>query len=82
MIVRVINVYVKQECVEDFIKATVKNCESSIQESGILRFDFLQISADPTRFILYEVYSSEESTGVHKDTTFVQITTFLFIIIL
>ena len=69
MIVRIIDVYVKQTEVEKFKDATVKNRGGSINEPGILRFDVLQDSSDSTHFVLYEVYRSEAATMDHKETS-------------
>jgi len=51
-----------------FIKASTENHEVSIQEPGNVRFDVLQSMTDPTRFLLYEAYQSEEETAEHKKT--------------
>ena len=61
-------VHVKEEWVEDFITETTENAKSSIQESGIARFDIIQQQDDPTRFILIEVYRTYEDPGKHKLT--------------
>ena len=68
MIVRSIAVYVKEGYIEDFIKISRENHEMSIQEPGILRFDLLRSSSDKTRFMLYEVYKTEEAVDAHKET--------------
>jgi autoinducer 2-degrading protein len=68
MIVTCVTVYVKEEHLEDFVAATVQNHEGSIQEAGNMRFDVLQHKDDPTRFLLYEAYESEEAAKAHKDT--------------
>ena len=68
MIVNVVQVFVKPEYVEAFIRATVENHEHSIKESGNLRFDVLQSGEDPARFILYEAYATEEAAAAHKST--------------
>ncbi len=68
MIVTCVTVYVKEEHIQDFITATVLNHEGSIQEAGNLRFDVLQCAEDPTRFMLYEAYASEDASKAHKDT--------------
>ena len=41
---------------------------ASIHEPGNLRFDILQMSEDPTRFILYEAYADEPAARAHKET--------------
>ena len=40
----------------------------SIGEPGIARFDLLQQSDDPSRFILVEVYRTPEAPAQHKET--------------
>ena len=72
MIVRVIDVYVKEQSIEEFKRATVKNRQGSIQEPGVLRFDVLQTEAEPDHFVLYEVYRDEQATSDHKDTVHYQ----------
>jgi autoinducer 2-degrading protein len=68
MIVRVIDVHVKEQSVGDFKRASVHNRAGSIQEQGVLRFDVLQSDTDPQHFILYEVYRDEQATLDHKGT--------------
>jgi autoinducer 2-degrading protein len=68
MIVRVIDVHVNEQSIEDFKRSTVQNREGSIQEKGVLRFDILQSDPDPQHFILYEVYRDEQATLDHKET--------------
>lgn len=61
-------VHVKSECVEAFKAASLDNARHSIQEPGIARFDVIQQTDDPTRFMLVEVYRSTEATVQHKET--------------
>ncbi|MFQ5655515.1 MAG: antibiotic biosynthesis monooxygenase [Planctomycetota bacterium] len=68
MFVTCVTVFVKEPHVDDFIAATRANHEGSIGEPGNLRFDVLQCRDDPTRFLLYEAYESEEAARAHKDT--------------
>lgn len=68
MIVRVIHVYVVEDSVDAFRKATVANHRASVREPGVLRFDVLQDEDDPGHFVLYEVYRSQEATEAHKAT--------------
>ena len=68
MIVTCVSVFVKEDRIEDFIKATVENHKNSIKEEGNLRFDVLQCSSDPSRFTLYEAYESQEAAALHKQT--------------
>jgi len=68
MIVTCVMVYVKPENIDDFIAASKKNHESSIKESGNMRFDVLQSKDNPQHFLLYEAYENEESAAAHKST--------------
>lgn len=68
MIVTTVMVSVKSENVQDFIDATVKNHEASVQEPGNMRFDVLQSKDDETKFMLYEAYESPEAAAAHKET--------------
>ena len=68
MIVTTVIVYVKPENVNDFIEASSKNHEASIKEPGNMRFDVLQCTTEPARFLLYEAYESEEAAAAHKKT--------------
>jgi autoinducer 2-degrading protein len=63
-----VHVHVKPDCVADFIQATVENASNSIREPGIARFDVIQQSDDATRFVLTEVYRSDDAPARHRET--------------
>lgn len=63
-----VHVHVKPEFVEPFIQASLENARNSVQEPGIARFDVIQQLDDPCRFILVEVYKTEEAPARHKET--------------
>ncbi len=68
MQVTLVHVHVKPEAVEAFKEATRLNHEASVQEPGNRRFDILQSSEDPSRFVLYEAYTDAEAAAAHKQT--------------
>ena len=68
MLIVLVHVHVKPDCVETFRTASLQNARNSIQESGIARFDVLQDNADPNRFILNEVYRTADAPAAHKKT--------------
>lgn len=68
MLIVHVHVHVKPESVAAFRQATAENARSSVQESGIARFDVIQQQDDPTRFVLVEVYHTPEAAGFHKET--------------
>jgi quinol monooxygenase YgiN len=67
-----VQVHVKPELVEDFRRASLENASKSIKEPGIARFDVIQQSDDPTRFLLVEVYRTPEDPARHKETSHYQ----------
>jgi quinol monooxygenase YgiN len=73
MLVIHVFVHVKAESVEDFKAASVENASDSVKEPGIARFDVLQHSDDPTRFVLVEVYRTAEDPARHKETRHYQV---------
>ena len=68
MLVLLVNIKVKPECVEDFKRATVDNASNSQKEPGVARFDFCQGNDDPTKFIIYEAYRAAEDHAKHRET--------------
>ncbi|MBR9999988.1 MAG: antibiotic biosynthesis monooxygenase [Cyclobacteriaceae bacterium] len=68
MIVTFVHVWVKEDRINDFIQATLSNHSKSVREAGNLRFDVLQDSNDPAKFVLYEAYESDAAAADHKDT--------------
>src|SRR5690606_38338642 len=61
-------VHVKDAHIEAFKRESAANATASRRESGVVRFDVLQSSADPTRFVLVEVYRDVEASLAHKET--------------
>jgi quinol monooxygenase YgiN len=63
-----VHVHVKSESIDAFQRATMKNAAASVLEPGIARFDVIQSTDDPTRFVLAEVYRDESAPARHKET--------------
>jgi quinol monooxygenase YgiN len=72
MLVVCVQVHVKREFVEAFRDATLENASNSVHEPGVARFDVLQQSDDPTRFLLCEVYRTPADPARHKETAHYQ----------
>ncbi len=68
MIVTCVYVNVKPEFLGEFIEAIRENHRGSVMEPGNIRFDVLQQADDPCRFMIYEVFESEEAVAAHKET--------------
>ncbi len=61
-------VHVKEDQIEPFKLATIENARNSVREPGIARFDVIQQSDDPSRFVLVEIYRTPADAGRHKET--------------
>jgi (4S)-4-hydroxy-5-phosphonooxypentane-2,3-dione isomerase len=69
MAVRFVHIHVKPEHVDAFMEVTRRNHEGSIAEPGNVRFDVLRSASDPTRFVLYEWYATDEAALAHRETS-------------
>jgi quinol monooxygenase YgiN len=63
-----VHVHVKPGAVEAFRAASIDNARDSLREPGIARFDVVQSTEDPTRFVLVEVYRTADAPAAHKAT--------------
>lgn len=72
MLIVQVNIHIKPDQVNAFIAATVENAKNSIQEPGIVRFDFYQQADDPHRFTLVEIYRTADDPPKHRETAHYQ----------
>ena len=56
MLILLVSIHVKSESLDAFRQATIENATNSRKEPGVARFDVIEQTGDPTRFLLYEVY--------------------------
>ena len=68
MLIVHVHVHVKPEAVDAFREASLANARASVEEPGIARFDVIQQVDDPSRFLLVEVYRTQQATADHKET--------------
>lgn len=68
MHVTLVHIHVRPEYLDAFIDATRANHEASTHEPGNLRFDILQSPDQPTHFVFYEAYETQEQAAAHKNT--------------
>jgi quinol monooxygenase YgiN len=68
VIVQVVTLAVQADKREAFLVEALKNVRSSRAEPGIVQFDLLQLKDDPLKFILYEVYKTEQDIEAHRAT--------------
>lgn len=63
-----VHCHVKPGSVDAFREATLANARASVLEPGIARFDVVQDTEDPTRFVLVEIYRDAGAPAAHKAT--------------
>jgi autoinducer 2-degrading protein len=68
MFVKNVVLYIQADHIADFIEATKENQRNSRLEPGITCFDFFQHQDDKTRFLLHEIYSSEQAVIDHTQS--------------
>ncbi|MEW5827396.1 MAG: antibiotic biosynthesis monooxygenase [Chloroflexota bacterium] len=68
MLIQIVYLEVKPEKMDTFIAEAAANARASLSEPGVVRFDFLQQTDAPTKFMLYEVYRSAEALEAHRHT--------------
>lgn len=68
MLIVHVHVHVKPEHVAAFRDASVENDTHSLAEPGIARFDVVQQTDDPSRFVLIEIYRDPDAPARHKET--------------
>ena len=69
MYILMVRLKVKQDHIDDFIKASIADGKGSVlDEPGCRRFDIIQDETDPTLFAFTEVYNDEAAFEHHKTT--------------
>lgn len=68
MLIVHVHIQVKPDQIEAFRAACIANSSESLKEPGIARFDVLQQTDDPSRFVLVEIYRTADATIAHKQT--------------
>lgn len=63
-----VHIRIKTESIEAFKAACIENAQHSVQEPGVARFDVNQQADDSARFVLVEVYRTNEASLHHKET--------------
>lgn len=68
MYIQVVYLEVHPEKLNTFMTEAAANARASLAEPGVVRFDFLQQTDAPTKFMLYEVYRSADDLEAHRHT--------------
>ena len=68
MFVLQVNIRIKPENVEAFMKKALENAREARKEPGCKQFDVLVDPKDSARVMLYEVYNDELAFEAHQQT--------------
>ena len=68
MFVLVVNILIKSENVDRFMKALDDNARAARKEPGCRQFEVLADPKDRTKVMLYEVYHDEAAFETHQQT--------------
>ena len=68
MYVLSVNIRIKPENVDAWIRKALENAREARQEPGCRHFDVLVDPKDRTRVMLYEIYDDEKAFEAHQQT--------------
>jgi quinol monooxygenase YgiN len=69
MHVVLVQVKVHERMLDEFEQAVLHNARESVaNDPGCLRFDVCQVHDDPTRWILFEVYTDRAAHAAHRQS--------------
>ena len=68
MLIQIVHLIVKPENLDTFLIEVCANARESLKEPGVRRFEVLQHSDYPDKFMLYEVYENSEALEAHRKT--------------
>jgi quinol monooxygenase YgiN len=68
MFVLQVNIRIKPENVDAFMKKALENARDARKEPGCRQFDVLVDPKDATRVMLYEIYNDEQAFETHQQT--------------
>ena len=68
MFVLQVNIKIKPENVDAFMKKALENAREARKEPGCKQFDVLVDPKDATRVMLYEIYNDDQAFEAHQQT--------------
>ena len=66
--VLVVNIKIKPENVERWMKMALENAREACKESGCRQFEVLVDPKDKTKVVLFEIYDDEKAFEAHQAT--------------
>jgi len=66
----IVEVYltIKKDHIQEFIEFTNDNVSNSVQEPGVIRFEFFKDLDAENKFVLFEMFKSVEDQNKHRET--------------
>ena len=68
MFVLVVNLRIKPDNIERFMKQALDNAREARKEPGCRQFEVLVDAQDKTKVMLYEIYDDEKAFEAHQQT--------------
>ena len=68
MFVLQVNLRIKPESVDAFMKKALENATAARKEPGCRQFDVLVDPKDKTKVMLYEIYNDDKAFEAHQQT--------------
>jgi (4S)-4-hydroxy-5-phosphonooxypentane-2,3-dione isomerase len=68
MFVLVVNLRIKPDNIERFMKQALDNAREARKEPGCRQFEVLVDAQDKTKVMLYEIYNDEKAFEAHQQT--------------
>lgn len=64
--------FIKENCVNEFIEAAKKVVELTRKEKGCLQYDLLRDIFEPTKFIFNEEYENDAAFEIHRNSEYLK----------
>mmetsp|Transcript_12373 Transcript_12373/g.15027 ORF Transcript_12373/g.15027 Transcript_12373/m.15027 type:complete len:102 (+) Transcript_12373:117-422(+) len=63
-----VEVVIKEDMVDEFLKVIAEDSAESLKEPGCLRFDVMADKSQKNKFSFYEAYKDTDAAAYHKTT--------------
>jgi quinol monooxygenase YgiN len=70
--IALVHSHVRADRIDAFRAASEVNARESRREPGVVRFDVIQETEDPTRFVFVEVFRDPAAAASHRETAHYQ----------
>lgn len=67
MKVTLVHIYIKKECIDQFLAELEILHNLSLQEEGVIAYDIIQDELDKGKFVIIETYTNDEAEELHRN---------------